>query len=226
MVESSEFIRSLSEQGGRVSRLPKPSKRVAFWLLCSLPYVAIVVLVMGLRSDIAMKAGDSRYVIEQAAAFLTAILAAYAAFTVVVPGSPRWLVALPALPLAVWLGSLGEGCVRLLSSGPVASGVLHPDWLCLPNIALAGALPAVLIVIMLRKGAPLHPRISIGLGGLAAAAAGNFGLRFFHPVDASLMVLVWQFGTVALLATIASLVGPRFHRWRHLSRSERRATAL
>lgn len=219
MVESSELIGRLSDRVSRVKRLPKPWKRAAFWLVCSLPYIAMVVFAMGVRSDIAAKAGDTRYLIEQSAAFLTALLAAYAAFTAVIPGSPRWVVALPAVPLVVWLGSLGEGCVQLLSSAGFSDSALHPDWLCLPNIALVGAVPAILVVMMLRQGAPLHPRVSIGLGGLAAAAAGNFGLRFFHPVDASLMVLVWQFGTVALLAVVASLIGPVVHRWRHLSRS-------
>jgi hypothetical protein len=50
------------------------------------------------------------------------------------------------------------------------------------------------------RGAPLSPRITPALGALAAAALGNFGLRVFHPADASLMVLIWHFGGVALRA--------------------------
>jgi len=34
--------------------------------------------------------------------------------------------------------------------------------------------------------------------------------------DASLMVLVWQVGSVALLTTLSALGGRRLVRWRHL----------
>jgi len=50
---------------------------------------------------------------------------------------------------------------------------------------------------------------------LAAAAIGNFGLRLFHTQDAALMVLVWQVGSVALLAALAGLTGHRLLRWPH-----------
>ena len=66
--------------------------------------------------------------------------------------------------------------------------------MCIPAIALAGAVPAALIVFMLRRGAPIGPGLSMALGGLAAAGLGSFGLRLFHAEDASLMVLVWQLG--------------------------------
>jgi hypothetical protein len=71
------------------------------------------------------------------------------------------------------------------------------------------------MVFMLRRGAPLAPHATGALGGLAAAALGDFGLRFFHPQDASLMVLVWQFGAVVLLSALAGTVRHRILHWRH-----------
>ena len=59
------------------------------------------------------------------------------------------------------------------------------------------------MAVMLRRGAPLTPFATMALGGLAAAALGDFGLRLFHSQDASLMVLVWQFGTVVVLSVLA-----------------------
>jgi hypothetical protein len=85
----------------------------------------------------------------------------------------------------------------------------------LPVIALVGFVPAVIMAIMIRRGAPLFPHLAVALAGLSAAALGNVGLRLFHPTDASLMVLVWQFGSVALLAALAGLFGPTIHHWRH-----------
>jgi hypothetical protein len=46
----------------------------------------------------------------------------------------------------------------------------------------------------------------------------NFGLRLFHPPNATLMVLVWHFGGVVLLTVIASGLGRRIHNWRTVLR--------
>lgn len=63
---------------------------------------------------------------------------------------------------------------------------------------------------MLRRGAPFHSRLTIILGTLAAGALANFGLRLLHASDAAtLMVLVWQFGSVALFTALAGLQGRR-----------------
>jgi hypothetical protein len=51
---------------------------------------------------------------------------------------------------------------------------------------------------------------------VAVAALGNFALRLYHLGDVSIMVLVWHFGSVAVLAFIASLLGRRFLNWQHV----------
>jgi len=64
------------------------------------------------------------------------------------------------------------------------------------------------------------------LGGLAAAGLGNFGLRFFHQQDASVMVLVWQVGTVFLLTMLAGWAGRLILEWRPLLTNARRNLRL
>jgi hypothetical protein len=63
------------------------------------------------------------------------------------------------------------------------------------------------------------------LGGLAAAGIGNFGLRFFHPQDASIMVLVWQMGTVFILTVLAGWAGRLLLDWKVMTEKVRRKTA-
>jgi tetrahydromethanopterin S-methyltransferase subunit C len=72
------------------------------------------------------------------------------------------------------------------------------------------------MVVMLRRGAPLAPRVTIALGALAVAAVGNFGLRLFHLGDASIMVLFWHFGTITLLSAFAACLGPQVLYWNHV----------
>jgi hypothetical protein len=87
---------------------------------------------------------------------------------------------------------------------------------CFPAILLVGAVPAIAMAIMLRRGAPLTPHITSALGGLAAAGLGNFGLRLFHSQDASPMVLVWQVGTVFILTAMAAWAGHHLLNWRSI----------
>ncbi|WP_036261736.1 NrsF family protein [Methylocapsa aurea] len=208
------LIQRLSDQTTPVRRLPPPLRRLVLWLGIAAPSVMIMVAVMSPRPDLIEKLGESRYLLEQGAAVVTALTAAFAAFSAGVPGRPRWPLLLPLAPLALWLGSLGQGCLsNWLSLGPEGL-TLQPDWMCLPAIALTGAVPAIAITVMIRRGAPLLPRATVALAALAAAALGNVGLRLFHPQDASLMVLVWQFGSVMLLTTVGCCFGRLLLRWR------------
>ena len=212
-MEESDIIRELTRSAGPVRRLSRPWLRALVWIALSLPAALLVVLAMGLRPNLPQKLGDPRFLVEQAAALATAATAAFAAFCAVIPGRRPWLLLLPLPAVAVWLGSLAEACLNAwMLDGRLT---LALDWLCLPNIALVGAIPALAMAVMIRKGAPLFPHAAVALGGLAAAALGDFGLRLFHPVDASLMVLVWQLGSVAILTILASAAGPLVLRWKH-----------
>lgn len=214
-MQTDDLIKRLSGYVEPVDLLPSPSVRLALWLAITVPSVAVVVLFMGPRDDLARMLGETRFQVEQAGALATALAAAFAAFSAVIPGRSKWPLLLPALPLAVWLGSLGQDCVRiLLMTGPAGLRI-EWDWVCLPAIAVVGAIPALAIVVMLRQGAPVMPCIAVALGALAAAALGNFGLRLFHAQDASLMVLVWQFGAVVFLTAIAGFAGRYILPWRH-----------
>ena len=71
------------------------------------------------------------------------------------------------------------------------------------------------MLILLRRGAPLLPRVTLALAALALAAIANFGLRLFHLGDVSIMVLFWHLGSAAVLSVIAASFGPYVLRWRH-----------
>lgn len=214
-MKTNDLIGTLSKRAMPVKRLPPPWQRALLWLAIAVPYTIMVVIVVHPRADIGDKLIEYRYLTEQFAAIATAITAALAAFISTIPGhSRKWLLA-PLAPLALWLASLGQGCMQTWGEFGASGLVLKPDWICFPSILLAGTVPAIAMVIMLRRGAPLTPHLTLGLGALAAAALGNFGLRFFHPQDASLMVLFWQVGSVLLMSAIASLYGKHILTWRH-----------
>jgi hypothetical protein len=225
-MDTDRLIQTLAETAQPVRRLPRPSARTAMWLAIAIPYIALVVYVMSPRADLAIKLMEARFLIEQFGALATGIAAAVAAFATTIPGYNRKALLLPALPLALWLGTLGQGCVSALIQFGLDGLSLQPDWICLPAIVLVGAIPAVAMAVMLRRGAPLSPHVSTALGALAAAGLGNFGLRFFHPQDASLMVLVWQFGTVFALTCLAGFAGRYLLSWSSIIGATRRRAAI
>jgi hypothetical protein len=77
-----------------------------------------------------------------------------------------------------------------------------------------GIVPAAAIVFMLRKGATVNPRLTLALAALAVASVANFGLQFAHARDASIMVLVWHLGAVAVLSTLGGWLGRHVLPWR------------
>ena len=221
-MDTDRLIERLAGKADPVRRLAVPWVRTAVWFAIAVPYVALIVVMMRPRGDLSAKLSDFRFLLEQAAALSMGIAAAAAAFASIIPGYDRRIALLPLAPLSVWLASLGEGCVQAWMRDGAGGLSFTSDFVCIPAIALVGTLPALAMAVMLRKGAPLRPHVSAALGGLAAAGLGNFGLRLFHHQDASLMVLVWQMGTVFMLTMLIGSAGRLLLDWRPLVANVRR----
>jgi hypothetical protein len=215
-MDTNALIQELANSAAPVQRLPAPWVRMLIWFALSVPILAAVIWLM-MPSDINPVGAitDRRFLIEETVLLVTALTAALAAFASVVPGYDRRILLIPLLPFAVWLASLGEGCWRNWVALGTNGLTLRADWDCLPPAILIGIVPSIAMAMMLRRGAPLLPRVSIGLGALAVAALANLGLRLFHVGDASVMVLFWHLGGAAVLAGLAALAGRRVLYWRH-----------
>jgi hypothetical protein len=215
-MRTEDLVKTLAVNAEPVTPLPSPHVRMLIWFSISVAYAALVVLLVGPRPDLAERLADVRFVVEVAAAFMVSMLAAAAAFCAECPGRPLWERFAPVPAIAVWLGTLGDGCWRAwIQEGPSGLTIM-PDFLCFPSIVLISLVPAILILAMIRRGAPIAPVSTTALAMLAAAALGAAALRLFHTQDASIMVLVWQFGSVAILALLGALFGRRFLRWSHV----------
>jgi hypothetical protein len=213
-MDTDAFIAGITAEAEPVRRLRRPWLRTVFWIALALPPLALVIAGHGLDVGLDTILGDKRLIVEEIAVLATAVSAAVAAFASTVPGESRKWLWLPVVPLAIWLLAVGKGCVDDFAR-------LGPDWLslrldtgCLLPMMLISIVPTIAMVVMLKRGAPLSPRLSLALGALATAAIVNFGLRLFHVGDISLMVLVWHFGLIAVLSALAGFVAPRILAWR------------
>jgi len=215
-LETDQLIHRLAADAAPVRRMAAPWRRAALWLALSLAYAAAVILLRSMYFGMTPLTYDWQFVVEEVAILLTAMTAVVAAFCSVVPGYGRKIQWLPLLPLAVWLATLGDACVReWLHLG--ADGLkLRVDWDCFPQAAMIGAVPGFAIVVMLRRGAPLFPHATLMLAALAVAALVNFALRIYHVGDASIMVLVWHFGAMVAFSLLAGWFGTSMLNWRRL----------
>jgi len=212
-MQPEELVKILAAGAKPVRRLSSPMVRLLIWLGVSVAYAALVVWLMGVRPDLPSKLADTRFAVELAATFMTSVLAAAAAFCAGCPGRPIWERFAPLPALGLWFWSLGEGCWRTFAASGAEGLSFRLDLLCLPSIMLVSVVPGALMLKMIRQGAPIAPVATTALAALAAGALGATALRLFHAQDASVMVLVWQFGSVALLAGLGALTGRQLLRW-------------
>ena len=206
-MKTETLIDRLTAELTPVHRIARPAARLAWWLLISMPAIAAVVWTLGLRPDLGVRLADRAFLIEEGAALLTALVGIYAALCAGLPDQPGWKVWLPMAPMALWLGVLGQQCVDVfLRLGPEGLQVTS-DAMCLPAIALGGLVPAIAIVVMLRRGGKFRTTHACLCGALGAAALGAAALRLYHTEDAAIMVIVWQLGSVALFSLVAGAIG-------------------
>ncbi len=207
MTPTEKLIAALSEAVTPVKRLPSPEVRAGKWLAFAACAIGVLVAMHGPREDLAARFADPSFAVPWIASVLVGLTAAFAAFQMSVPGSKRAVELLPILPLAVWLGSLGTGCVVELSE--IGSAAFGTSWECFKFIVLTGSVLGIAMALMLRKAAPLAPSRTLAMGALAAAAFASAGLELFHHLQTSTMVLVWHLGTVAFVTLVALPLGGR-----------------
>lgn len=200
MASTEDLIHSLTEDIRPVRRLSPPVWRAFGWSAVSVPVVAAIAGFMGLRQDMAARMAESGFVVVLVAGLVTALCAAIAAMMLGVPGRSRAWVLLPLPPLLVWLGGFGRQCVLEWLGRYDGALLTGPHLHCLPDITVMTAIPTIVMLAMVRRGAWFQHRQALLLGGLAAAALANAGLSLAHPQDAGLLVLLVQFAAVGLLS--------------------------
>ncbi|MBA2078975.1 NrsF family protein [Rhodanobacter sp. PCA2] len=142
-------------------------------------------------------------------AVLTAIAAAWAAFTLAVPGRSRAWAWLPLPPALLWIAASGLGCLRTWLVPDTSIATLHQSADCLVfiigfSIPLSGVL-----VWLLRRACPLRPVLTAVLVGLASAAASASLLEICHPYDAAATDLLTHALAVLIVVGANAAMGGR-----------------
>ena len=214
-MHTEQLIRALAGQARPVTPMPQPWHRTVVWAGVTVVYLGVLIAIVSPRDDLAARMGDLRFMIEQGAALLTGLTAAIAAFALTIPGTRRTIVWLPVAAAALWLSAVTAGALRDLELAGPGGVAFQTNWGCVVTVLAGAAMPAVMMAMMLRRGVPLAPHLTMALGGLAAAALGNVGACVSHADSSNLVVLVWHWGTVFAVAALGALAGAHLLRWPH-----------
>jgi hypothetical protein len=218
-MKTEDLIVGLARDAGPVQRLRHPWLRATVWVAATTAYLAGVVLFMAPPGRLVAAFGDPRFSLEQLAAGLVGLTAGAAALATVVPGYGRRVLIAPIAAGVLWIGIVASGGVQELLRYGATGFPLRTDWPCVVAIVMIGALPAVALVGMLRRGAPLAPRMTLVLAVLSAAALANVVACVIRPHDTSITVLLWHGTTVLALSCAAGVLGTSVLPWKLLWRA-------
>jgi hypothetical protein len=209
MIKTSDLIQALVADAQPVRRLRPPVVRAALWLLLPALVFGLLALGHGVRPDFAQRLAQPEFVVGTAASLLTGVLAAVGSFMLNLPDRSRTWAWLPVPTLAVWLVTLGHGCLtNWVAIG--ADGVqLGETARCFATVLMTSLPLSLAMFGMLRHGSLLRASTVAVTGSLAVAAMSATAMSVFHRLDATVMILVWNLGTAALIVALGSWLGRR-----------------
>jgi hypothetical protein len=167
----------------------------------------------GIRPNLVVRLNDPIFAAALGGSLLTGILAAIAAFYLSLPDRSRLWLLLPVPALALWVATIGYGCLTDWVSIAPDGLRLGSSLECFATLLIASVPLSLLLLVMLRHAARLHPTMVGMMGGLATAGIAATALSLFHELDATVMVLVWNLGAAALIAALGGIFGRRLFGW-------------
>lgn len=212
MATTPELISSIATGLKPVRRLPPPGRRAFLWVLGAAMLLALLAIGQGIRPDLALKLGQPNYAVMLAGVAATALTAALAAFMLSVPGRSAAWALLPLPAVTVWVGNIGYQCLTdwvVLDPSGISWGETAR---CLATLALTSVPLSAGLLVMLRHAIAFRTAAVALSGSLAVSAMTVLALFLFHSLDASVMVLMWNFGTTALIVALSTLTAARHAR--------------
>lgn len=205
--DTEKLIDALSGNLRPVRPLDPPMARAGRFLAFAAVCLGAIVLLYGVKPLFLARLDEPVFLVPWLASILTGIAATIAVFHLAVPGAPRFVFWLPVPPLAVWLATLGAGCLEEL----LAHGTAHLEtsWHCVQVIVQTSVPLGLVLGWMLRRAAPLAPVATGALAALAVAAFASATLETFHSLQTATMLLLWHVTSVGAMTAIGAAAGKR-----------------
>ena len=192
-----------------VRRLLPPWQRAAGWMLVVAAIAIALLLHYGDAGMLQRLGGAPDLAWAALGAVVTAISAAWAAFSLGVPGRrPAWAW-LPLPGALLWIGASGLGCLRTWLAPDTSVATLHQSADCLVFIISFSVPLSALLIVLLRRACPLRPVLTAVMIGLASAAASASLLEIGHAYDSAATDLLTHAVAVAVVVGVNAAMGGR-----------------
>ena len=206
-MKTDDLIATLARDVAPVRPLVSPAIRLAGWLSVAFAGAAAGIWVFGARPDAVDLLQRPDSLVTAILAVGTTTFAAAAALVLAIPGAERSPVLRAAAMtlVTVWAIVLVGAAAR---SGVGVAGDVH--WpICFVRVVAIGFLPALVLVVMIRRALPLRLSWTSGLTATAAMGIAAGAIQFICPIDNPAHALLGHFAPIVVLGAIAAWVAPR-----------------
>lgn len=209
VIPNDRLIAALATDLPPVRRLWPPLVRAGGFLAVVLAIAALLAWLVPLEPIARRLLGAPDLMLAAIGSAATAVLATMAAFAISLPDRSRAWALLPLPAAALWIGASGLGCLRTVLA-PASHVPEAGETIACLRFILGMSLPlSALLIVMLRRAAPLRPRLTAMMGGLAVASAAASLLWFVHPFDASATDLAVHVVAVGIVIGLNEAFGGR-----------------
>jgi len=213
VTKTPELIDALVETATPVRRLRPPIVRAGLWLAFAATVLGLIAIAHGVRPDFSDRVRQPLFILSMLGVLATGILAAVASFRISLPDSSRLWIVLPLPALALWVLTIGYGCLTDWVSIEPNCVHIGEAVRCFATLLMTSVPLSIAMLVMLRYAAMLRPLEVSVMGGLAVAAVTALALSLFHDLDATVMILIWNVGSGVLIAALGSLFGRSMLTW-------------
>lgn len=204
-MKTEDLISQLASQHNTpIERLPSLMARLGLFILAGAVAVIGGFVYEGIREDWAQFFLEPAYLFQNLFLLAGVGLSATAAILLSTPGyeDSKLTRGFVFAPFMLW------GAQILLSATVAGESIpTHLGWACVANIAGVGAVPAVAMFLMLRKGAPLRTMSSGFFALVAAFGIGTWARLFTCTYDEWAYRMIWHYLPIFALASVGFWAG-------------------
>lgn len=211
MADIDELISKLARDTAAVKRAPHPSLLSIEWIIVAACYLAVSLMMSGVRHDLWPKLHEPWFVAEIAALFGIFISTALSAALLSYPDlhQKRLIAWAPVAAFALFVLVM---FFAWRSDDPPSPLPVH-SFECTLSITLLSMLPAAWIFYVMRRYASTHARWAGGIALLFAFSIGALWLRLYEQNDSVMHVIRWHYLPMIVFGIFGMWLGRRALKW-------------
>ena len=206
-MKTDALIESLVTQGAKKPLL-SPKILTAIWAVMLFGCASVLVIIYGLREDMATKLIQPLFYVELFSVLALAIVAIAATSWFSLPDnqSQKWVRVVPILAGIILFSWLIISVITA-SSMTLSECLKLGRFYCVYRIIGGSILPSIILFTYLRKATTIHYYWASGMVGLATASASYVAMRLIEPFDDPFILFTWLFIPMVIVIFSCLLVG-------------------